>query len=797
MKNEIKFLGLGGKELEKLSRDMLLSLNLKEMKEIQDYYKSKGREPAQIELETLAQTWSEHCKHKVFNALIDYVEDGKGEKIDSLFKSYIVKATDEAGKKKKDFLVSVFSDNAGIVKFNDEFNVAFKVETHNHPSALDPYGGANTGIGGVIRDVLGCGLGAKPIANTDIFCFGEFDMPAKDVPAGILHPKRIAKGVRLGVRDYGNRMGIPTVNGAILFEERYLGNPLVFCGTVGIIPKGMETKAAKDGDFIISVGGKTGRDGIHGATFSSIELDESTSSAAVQIGNAIEEKKVLDVILQARDKGLYNAITDCGAGGFSSAVGEMGEDLGAEVHLEKAPLKYEGLEPWEIWVSEAQERMVVAVSPEHEKEFIELCANEDVEATVIGKFVKTGMLKLLYNGEIAGDLEMEFLHNGGPRRELKAKWENKGEKKITIKNSGNLGDDLHKLLSHPNIASKETTIRQYDHEVQGGSIIKPLVGAENDGPSDAAIVRPLLDKNEGIAIANGINPMYGDIDPYWMAASAIDEAVRNIISVGGNLEGIALLDNFCWGNPEKEDKLGELVRTVKGCYDAATAYDLPFISGKDSFYNEFILKGKTIAIPGTLLISAIGVMKDSRKRISMDLKEEGNLIYVVGKTFNEMGSSHYALLNGIKEGAVPKVRFKEARKNFESLVKVIAVGEKNDERIVRACHDCSEGGLGVAISEMAFAGMKSVEIDLGKVLKGEEIDSDAVLLFSESNSRLVVEVNAKKKEEFEELMKEREISEIGIVKSGNELVIKGLDGKEIVKENLNELKESWKKTLRW
>ncbi len=796
MKNEIKFIGLGEKELETLSKDMLLSLNLKEMKEIQEHYKNLGREPAQIELETLAQTWSEHCKHKVFNALIDYVEDGKVEKIDSLFRSYIVKATDEAGKKKKDFLVSVFSDNAGIVKFNDEFNIAFKVETHNHPSALDPYGGANTGIGGVIRDVLGCGLGAKPIANTDIFCFGEFDMPAKDVPKGILHPKRIAKGVRAGVRDYGNRMGIPTVNGAILFEERYLGNPLVFCGTVGIIPKGMETKAAKDGDLIISVGGKTGRDGIHGATFSSIELDESTSAAAVQIGNAIEEKKVLDVILQARDRGLYTAITDCGAGGFSSAVGEMGEELGAEVHLEKAPLKYEGLAPWEIWVSEAQERMVLSVPPKHEKEFIELCANEDVEATVIGEFVKTGMLKLLYNGEIVGDLEMDFLHNGGPRRELKAKWENKKEEKISIK-TGNLGEDLRKLLSHPNIASKESTIRQYDHEVQGGSIIKPLVGAENDGPGDAAIVRPLLDKNDGVAIANGINPMYGDIDPYWMAASAVDEAVRNIISVGGNLEGIALLDNFCWGNPEKEDKLGELVRTVKGCYDTATAYDLPFISGKDSFYNEFILKGKTIAIPGTLLISAIGVMKDCRKRISMDLKEEGNLIYVVGKTFNEMGAGHFALLNGIKEGAVPKVRFKEARKNFESLVKAIAVGGKNDERIVRACHDCSEGGLGVAIAEMAFAGMKSAEIELGKVLQEEEIKEDAVILFSESNSRFVVEVNAGKKKEFEEIMKGCEISEIGEVSGGNELAIKGLSGKEIVKENLSELKESWKKTLRW
>ncbi|MFH1256530.1 MAG: phosphoribosylformylglycinamidine synthase subunit PurL [Candidatus Diapherotrites archaeon] len=795
--NEIKLSGLKERQLLDLSRKMLLSLNAEEMKTVQAHFKKKKREPSQLELETIAQTWSEHCKHKTFNAEISFNENGKKKRIVSLFNTYIRKATEKAAKKKKGFLVSVFHDNAGIIRFNETHNIAFKVETHNHPSALDPYGGANTGVGGVIRDVLGVGLGAKPIANTDVFCFAPHDFPAEKVPKGILHPKRIFKGVRSGVRDYGNRMGIPTVNGAIFFDEKYLGNPLVYCGTIGLIPRGFEKKEAKEGDLIIVVGGRTGRDGIHGATFSSIELDESTSSSAVQIGNAIEERKVMDVLLDARDKKLYSAITDCGAGGFSSAVGEMGKDLGAEVWLEKAPLKYKGLLPWEIWLSESQERMVLAVPPKNERALIDLFAAEDVEATVIGRFTGNKKFRLFFEKELVGELESNFLHKGVPRKKMNAKWTAVEEKPIELREPKNLGAALLSLLAHPNIASKESTVRQYDHEVQGGAILKPFVGVENDGPSDAAIVRPLLGGNEAVAISNGLNPFYGETDAYLMACSAIDEALRNLIAVGGSLDSAALLDNFCWGNPEKEEKLGELVRAAKGCFDAATAFNVPFISGKDSFYNEFSIRGETISIPPTLLISAFSAMPDFRKRVSMDLKEKGNPVYIVGETFKELGASHYAKISGATGGFVPKVRFEKAKKSFEKLSKAIFVGVKFSERIVCACHDCSEGGIGVAAAEMAFAGGIGIEIDLRKIPLGEKISRNDFILFSESNSRFIVEVNRKKAAAFEKIMKGSAFALIGRTAASKELTVTGLNGKKVLNERLSALKKAWKRTLGW
>jgi len=422
--SEIKISGLKEEQLQELSKEMLLSLDDEEMKTIQQHYVKAGREPKQIELETLAQTWSEHCKHKTFSGKINYKENGKEEQIESLYKTYIQNATKQSS---KHWLVSVFTDNAGIIKFNKEYNIAMKAETHNHPSALEPYGGANTGIGGVIRDILGVGLGAKPFANTDVFCFAHPDFPREKVPKGVLHPKRIFKGVREGVRDYGNRVGIPTVNGAILFDDRYLGNPLVYCGTVGLIPVGKEKKKASTGELIVTIGGRTGRDGIHGATFSSIELDSSVSSSSVQIGNPIEEKKVIDALLKARDLGLYNSITDCGAGGFSSAIGEMGEKIGARVDLDKAPLKYQGLEPWEIWISEAQERMIISVPKENFKKLKEICEIEGTEATIIGEFTNTEKLKLYFENKLIGELEMEFLHQGVPCKFLKAEWNTKEE----------------------------------------------------------------------------------------------------------------------------------------------------------------------------------------------------------------------------------------------------------------------------------------------------------------------------------------------------------------------------------
>ncbi|VVB99687.1 Phosphoribosylformylglycinamidine synthase subunit PurL [uncultured archaeon] len=809
--DDLKVLGIGNAELLALSKKMLLSLDLNEMLCVQEYYKKLGREPKQIELETIAQTWSEHCKHKTFSAEIEYTEtDAMGNKlkraiINSLFKTFIREPSLKAGEAKKDFLVSVFSDNAGIIRFNENYNIAMKAETHNHPSALDPFGGANTGLGGVIRDVLGAGLGAKPFANTDVFCFARPDYPKEQVPKGILHPKRIFKGVRAGVADYGNKIGIPTVNGAILFDDRYLGNPLVYCGTVGVIPRGMENKNAKKGDLIVVIGGRTGRDGIHGATFSSIELDTETSSSAVQIGNPIEEKKMLDAILKARDLGLYTAITDCGAGGFSSAVGEMASELGARVDLEKAPLKYKGLTPWEIWLSEAQERMILAVPKKNFKKIREICEIEGTEATIIGEFTCTKKLELCYNNALVGELDMEFMHNGVPTKKMEAEFVNAEENEINASQPQNLNIALKNVLAMPNIASKEKTVRGYDHEVQGGSVGKPFVGIENDGPSDAAVVRPLLDDWKGVVVSNGINPFYSDIDPYWMACSAIDEAIRNAVCVGVDFETIALLDNFSWANPEKKKVLGQLARACMGCADSVAGLGTPFISGKDSLYNEYNTGKETIAIPGTLLISAIGIIPDSRRKISMDLKKEGNSIYIIGETFPELGGSHYAkLLNSnnatpdlnSNNGKVPKVDFSKSKSIFQKLSGVL-LAQSPENKIVVSCHDCSEGGFGVAISEMCFAGGKGAEIDLAKMPLGAEIERNDFALFSESNSRFITEVEEGNAVQFEKEMQGVAFAKIGNVTKNRKLSIRGLNSQKIIDEDIYALKDAWKGALWW
>ena len=705
---------------------------------------------------------------------------------DNLLKETVMKVTKEL---KKPWCVSVFKDNSGVIKFDSKYNVCFKVETHNHPSALEPYGGAGTGTGGVIRDPLGTGRGAKPILNTDVFCFGPPDYPHEKLPKGVLHPKRIMKGVVSGVRDYGNRMGIPTANGAVLFDERYVGNPLVFCGNVGLIPKNRSTKKVNPGDLVVLVGGRTGRDGIHGATFSSGELtteSEVISSSAVQIGNPITEKKMTDTLLKARDRNLYNAITDCGGGGLSSAVGEMGEETGVKVYLEKVPLKYKGLTYTEVWISEAQERMILAVEPKKIDALLEVFKKEDVEATVIGEFTKTKRLELFYNRKKVCDLEMRVLHEGLPKIKRQAQWVPPVYKKLAIEEPADLTSSLFKILSSYNVASKEWIIRQYDHEVQGGSVLKPLVGENNDGPGDACVVKPILNSKKGIIISNGINPRYGMIDPYWMAASAIDEALRQIIAVGGSLKEVAILDNFCWGNTDKPDRLGSLVKAALACYDIAKGYGVPFISGKDSLNNEYSVGGESIAIPATLLISAIAVMEDVSRVISMDLKEPENLIFVVGNTYDEMGSSHYYYINGTIGNSVPKVDVKHGRKLMQKLSKAIYAG------MVRACHDCSEGGIGVACAEMAFAGNQGMDIRLDKVpFKGNSKRNDTVL-FSESNTRFIVEVPIKYKKKFRKLMKGTPIGFIGEVKNEKKFRVIGLDGKSVVVDaGLKELKETW------
>jgi phosphoribosylformylglycinamidine synthase len=784
--------------LVEISRSGQLSLNLVEMKAIQEHFRSLGRDPTDAELETLAQTWSEHCSHKTLKGQIDF----NGRRINNLLKETIFGATQEIRRRlgKDDWCVSVFEDNAGVVRFDEHFNVCFKVETHNHPSAIEPYGGANTGIGGVIRDPLGTGLGAKPICNTDIFCFAPPDTLPESLPAGVLHPKKVMKGVVAGVRDYGNRMGIPTVNGAVCFDPRYLGNPLVFCGTVGLIPVDRCHKEAQPGDLIVAVGGRTGRDGIHGATFSSIELSaesEKVSGGAVQIGNAITEKKMLDVILQARDRNLYHAITDCGAGGFSSAVREMGEKIGARVRLDRAPLKYEGLSYTEIWISEAQERMVLAVPPGNWQKLEALCRSEDVQATVIGNFEATGRLRLLYQEHQVADLDMTFLHHGRPTVIRQATWEarsaseDRGSPSLALRAplSLDFNNVLLQILASPNVCSKEWIIRQYDHEVQGGTVVKPLVGIKEDGPGDAAVITPVLGSYRGLAIGCGLNPRYGDLDPYHMAALAIDEAVRNVVAVGADPSRIALLDNFCWGNTDRPEVLGSLVRAAEACRDVALAYGMPFISGKDSLNNEFHAGDRHIIIPPTLLISALGIVPDVRRCVTMDFKEPGNVLLLVGETRNVLGGSHYEFVSGgvVSGGVVPQVDLQRGPVIFRKLREAIQTG------LVRSCHDLSEGGLAVALAEMAFAGGLGADVTGLAELKLP----DEVGLFSESAPRFVLEVSPDKVGQVLDLFQSLPVQKLGKTCKESRLRIAGGNGEWTIWATLDALKEAWQKPLRW
>jgi phosphoribosylformylglycinamidine synthase II len=784
---EVELLGLDDAALTKLGREKL-ELNLEEMKQIQGYFSQLGRNPSDVELETLSQTWSEHCKHKTFNSRIRLGD----EVIDNLLKSTIMRVTRELD---KPWCLSTFKDNSGVIDFDGRYALCFKVETHNHPSAIEPYGGASTGLGGVIRDPLGTGLGSKPIASTDIFCFAPPDFPHEKLPAGVLHPRRILKGVRAGVADYGNRLGIPTVNGAILFDERYLGNPIVLCGTVGLMPKeAAQMGRQQPGDKVVVVGGRTGRDGIHGVTFASALLtgeSEEVSASSVQIGNPITEKKMIDVLLRARDKGLYRRITDCGGGGLSSAVGEMAEETGVRVDLEKVPLKYSGLSYREIWLSESQERMLLAVPPQCVEELIALFASEDVEATVIGEFTDDKKLRLCYHNNAVGDMDMEFLHHGLPQSERVAAWDLPRYDEPAFESPGDLSDDLKKILVAWNVCSKEWVIRQYDHEVQGGSVLKPLVGRANDGPGDAAILRPLLDSEMGVVIANGINPRYGDIDPYWMAASAVDEALRQVIAVGGNLKRVALLDNFNWGNPEKPDRLGGLVRAAQGCYFAALDYGAPFISGKDSLYNEYETGKESICVPPTLLISALAVMPDVTKAVSMDAKKAGDKLYIVGLTYNELGGSHYYALHGAMGNRVPQLNPKRGKQLMDALSKAMGKG------LVRACHDLSEGGIGVAAAEMGFAGGVGITLDLNKVPLGEFIDRNDSILFSESNTRFLVEVAPEDADSFEKAMGDSICAHIGEFTNDDRLQVYGIRGEKVVSAPLSELKEAWQQPLRW
>jgi phosphoribosylformylglycinamidine synthase II len=754
---------LDEKGLARLSAKRRAALSREEMLAVQEYFHDEeDRDPTDVELEMIAQVWSEHCGHKTFKAEIEIEESG--EVIEGLF----------------------FTDNAGIVDFNSDQEVSFKVETHNHPSAIEPFGGANTGTGGVIRDVLG--VSAKPIAATDILCFGPQDADPDTLPSGVLHPRRIRSGVVAGIEDYGNKIGIPTVSGAIWYDPAYSANPLVYCGCVGIAPKGKHPHNPRPGDHIILLGGRTGRDGLRGATFSSMTMDAKTgevSGASVQIGDPITEKGLIEVIVRARDLGLYHAVTDCGAGGLSSAVGEMGSTTGADVELRDVKLKYAGLAPWEIWLSEAQERMVLAVPPNKIQDLENICAVFDVSLTDIGRFTNTKRTVVRYGGKTVLDLSNEFLYEGQPVPHLKASLPKPmlaKHPRLNLREEVDYPEILLSLLALPNIASKVDVIRVYDHEVQGGTAVKPLVGVENDGPSDACVLVPLGTSGpRGIVLSCGFNPEIGKVDPYRMAVCAVDEAVRNAVAVGANPERIGLLDNFCFGDPQRPEVAGSLVSACRGCYDAALAYQLPFISGKDSLNNEYLgSDGRHHSIPPSLLISAVGIIEDIGRAVTMDLKEPESAVYLLGETKDEMAGSHFHLLSPASGTEIAPGLCYTAPALYKCLHQAMLKG------LVSSCHDLSEGGLAVAAAEMCLAGRLGISLTV-------EDDDPALALFSESNSRLLVEVRPEDCLAFEREFTggmARYILRIGVTTPGRWLNISTLHDK-LISLPVETLVEAW------
>ncbi len=821
--NTIPVTSMTDEELMDYSRKNTLALSLEEMQVIKNYYKSEecqkiremyglGQDPTDAEVEVLAQTWSEHCKHKIFASKIEYTDTTTGETeiVDSIYKTYIQRPTAAFRKRmgSSDFCRSVFSDNAGVISFNDDYDICIKVETHNSPSALDPYGGALTGIVGVNRDPMGTGMGAELICNTDVFCFAS---PFHDdhIPERLLHPRRVMEGVRRGVEDGGNKSGVPTVNGSLVFDERFLGKPLVYCGTVGLMPRELHgkpghEKAPQVGDAIVMAGGRIGKDGIHGATFSSEELHEGSPATAVQIGDPITQRKLYDFIIKARDLGLYNAITDNGAGGLSSSVGEMSEATGGcEMDLSRAPLKYDGLQPWEILLSEAQERMTLAVPQTKLKEFLALAKHMDVEASALGKFTSSGVFHITYGKKTVAALPMEFMHKGLPQMQLKATWtapQMDLENPVLMPDVEDKKAFLLKMLGRLNICSKEYIIRQYDHEVKGGSVVKPLVGIKQDGPADAAVLRPVLDDEKGIVLSHGICPKFSDYDCYWMMANALDEAIRNAVAVGANPDHMAGCDNFCWCDPvqsektpDGEYKLAQLVRASQALGKFCMDYGVPCISGKDSMKNDYMGDGKKISIPPTVLFSVIATIDNVNLAVTSDFKNEGDSIYLLGCTKREMGGSEAFSELGIKGGRVPMVDSFIAPNRYRMLHKAM------QEKLVTACHDLSDGGLGVALAEMCIGGRRGAAVDISKVKTAESL-TPFEIMYSESPSRLLVTVRPENTEKFEKLFAGKDtgdcfkIGQVGAYGEDAELsVVNGAE--DLLSQNVKLMVEAFKETL--
>ena len=808
-------------ELIEISEKGLLALNLNEMRAIQAHYRDpmvrSVREemglpldrPTDAELECLAQTWSEHCSHKIFAARIRHMDKVTGEDstIDSLFKTHIMQPTlDIQGD--VDWLLSIFHDNSGVISWNDDWSVCIKAETHNSPSALDPYGGAITGIVGVNRDILGTGLGARPIANTDVFCFGPPDYSGT-IPPGLFHPSRVFRGVHSGVRSGGNESGIPTVNGAIVFDERYIGKPLVFCGTVGIMPRllpdGREShvKTPQPGDVVYMVGGRVGSDGIHGATFSSLELTEESPSSAVQIGDPITQKKMLDMILEGRDAGLIQVITDNGAGGLSSSVGEMAELTGGAVlDLGTVPLKQAGLSSWEILVSESQERMTVGVRPEDCAAFEALADLHEVEATAVGSFTDSGAFVVRHGNTPVANLPIQFLFDGCPQLMLESEWQPPVHLPVETPDLDEIemGVILGRLLARPNVASKEWWVRSYDHEVIAQSVIKPFVGTNHDAPGDAAVIAPLQGGTQGLVVSNGIAPRYSDIDAYAMAAASVDEALRNAVCVGVDLDLISGLDNFCWPDPiestktpDGKYKLAQLVRANRALDDVCRAYRLPCISGKDSMKNDAMLGGEKISVPPTLLFSLLGNHHDVRKAVSSDFKKPGDAIFLVGQTHQELGASELSYMlrddgaGGIG-GAVPEIDPERNMAAYRALTTAMS------RELVASAHDCSDGGLAVALAECCFGSDSGAKVDIAPLWTDcDNLDTWGAL-FGESLGRILVSTSPDDRETFEKSMEGVTCHYIGDVSEGDDISF-SREGDAILSASMKELRESWKGTL--
>lgn len=776
---EIKTVPIGSftdSQLVQFSKDNLLFLSLAELIEIKKYFLKKKRDPTDCEIETLAQTWSEHNYHKTFRSTI---------KINGTQKESFIKRIQKTTKKinHKDALV-VFSDNAGIVVFDEKHAICAKTETHNSPSAIEPYGGSMTGVGGVLRDIAGTGLGAKNIAGSDVFCFGFPDQSQKDVPKGCIHPKKMMQKCIQGVRDYGNRMGIPTVNGSLNFDPNYRAKPVVLVGAVGILPKKyVNKKNIKASDLVITVGGKTGRDGIHGATFSSGEMSENTSNtanSAVQIGNPIEQKRMLDALLEARDKNLIKYITDCGGGGYSSSIGEIAKDHGVKVDLSLVPLKYKGLKPWEIWLSEAQERMTVILDKKDWKDFQEVCERFNTKAHCIGEITDDNELTLVYKDKRVANLDMKFLHEGVPKSTLMGVARKNVIKKKNPKKSS-LHDVLLKILSHPNVASKEEIVRRYDHEVQGRLALKPFSGDNFDSPNDAAIIKPLFNSQKGVSIAHGLNTKISKRNPYLGALYAVDECMRNLISVGTNPNKIFLLDNFIFPKVD-ENVISDLDKTVDGLCSAALVFKTPFISGKDSLSGTY-QNGKTkIEVPPTTCVSAIGIVEDIQKSISSDIKKEGSILVLVGEQNDKLGGSVFEEVTGASGLPLPDLNLNHAKKTYTSLNNLIEKG------YIHSAHDVSEGGMVISILEMFFGSTYGITMNIS----AEKNLTN--MLFSEAGGRIIIEIDEKNLSLLNSGKTKVQYQVIGKVNSSGKIILESKK-REILNRNINELKKVWQSTF--